>query len=156
MIGLSAVGGSGRLKHEARGAPKVCRLHGAPSPNLKLALTASRCWCVYNPKSILHEPARGVKPFVYRDLAMNSRATSAPRFVRRTSLGPGEYRKNFRQIDREVIEAVTSPESDAVTPLMSKIYLRLVNAPEGCWERDGVLRFESELRETGQVKAWTV
>jgi hypothetical protein len=87
---------------------------------------------------------------------MSLHAPSAPRFVRRTSLGPGEYRKNFRQIDREVIEAVTSPESDAVTPLMSKIYLRLVNAPEGCWERDGVLRFESELREAGQVKAWTV
>lgn len=87
---------------------------------------------------------------------MSLHAPSAPRFVRRTSLGPGEYRKNFRQIDREVIEAVTSLESDAVTPLMSKIYLRLVNAPEGCWERDGVLRFESELREAGQVKAWTV
>jgi hypothetical protein len=87
---------------------------------------------------------------------MSLPAPSAPRFVRRTSLGPGEYRKNFRQIDREIIEAVTSPESDAVTPLMSKIYLRLVNAPEGYWERDGVLRFESELREGGQVKAWAL
>lgn len=87
---------------------------------------------------------------------MSLRTSSAPRFVRRTSLGPGEYRKNFRQIDREIIKAVTSPEADAVTPLMSKIYLRLANAPEGCWERDGVLRFESELREVGQVKAWSV
>jgi hypothetical protein len=87
---------------------------------------------------------------------MSMPALSAPRFVRRTSLGPGEYRKNFRQIDREVIEAVTSPEADAVTPLMGKIYLRLVNAPLGCWERDGVLRFESELREAGRVKAWSV
>jgi hypothetical protein len=83
-------------------------------------------------------------------------ALSAPRFVRRTSLGPNEYRKNFRQIDREVIEAVTSTEADAVTPLMGKIYLRLVNAPPGCWERDGVLRFEYELREAGRVKAWSV
>jgi hypothetical protein len=83
-------------------------------------------------------------------------ALSAPRFVRRTSLGPNEYRKNFRQIDREVIDAVTSPEADAVTPLMGKIYLRLVNAPPGCWERDGVLRFEYELREAGRVKAWSV
>jgi hypothetical protein len=83
-------------------------------------------------------------------------ALSAPRFVRRTSLGPGEYRKNFRQIDREVIDAVTSPEADAVTPLMGKIYLRLVNAPPSCWERDGVLRFEAELREAGRVKAWSV
>jgi hypothetical protein len=87
---------------------------------------------------------------------MNMPALSAPRFVRRTSLGPGEYRKNFRQIDREVIEAVTSTEADAVTPLMGKIYLRLVNAPPGCWERDGVLRFEYELREAGRVKAWSV
>jgi len=83
-------------------------------------------------------------------------ALSAPRFVRRTSLGPNEYRKNFRQIDREVIDAVTSPEADAITPLMGKIYLRLVNAPPGCWERDGVLRFEYELREAGRVKAWSV
>lgn len=87
---------------------------------------------------------------------MSLRPLSAPRFIRRTSLGPNEYRKNFRQIDREIIEAVSSPAADAVTPLMSKIYLRMVNAPDGCWERDGVLRFESELREAGQVKAWSV
>jgi len=87
---------------------------------------------------------------------MSMRALSAQRFVRRTSLGPDEYRKNFRQIDREIIEAVTSREADAVTPLMGKVYLRLVNAPNGYWERDGVLRFESEVREAGQVKAWSV
>ncbi len=87
---------------------------------------------------------------------MSMPALPAPRFVRRTSLGPNEYRKNFRQIDREVIEAVTSTEADAVTPLMGKIYLRLVNAPPGCWERDGVLRFEYEMREAGRVKAWSV
>ena len=87
---------------------------------------------------------------------MSLRPLSAPRFIRRTSLGPNEYRKNFRQIDREIIEAVTSPAADAVTPLMSKIYLRMMNAPDCCWERDGVLRFESELREAGQVKAWSV
>lgn len=87
---------------------------------------------------------------------MSFQALSAPRFVRRTSLGPDEYRKNFRQIDREIIEAVTSREADAVTPLMGKIYLRLVNAPNSYWERDGVLRFESEVREAGQAKAWSV
>jgi hypothetical protein len=87
---------------------------------------------------------------------MSLRPLSAPRFIRRTNLGPNEYRKNFRQIDREVIEAVTSPAADAVTPLMSKIYLRMVNAPDGYWERNGVLRFESEVREAGQVKAWSV
>src|SRR5205085_4133555 len=48
----------------------------------------------------------------------------------------------------------TSAEADKVTPLMSKIYLRLVNAPDRYWEREGVLRFEAECREGKQVKAW--
>jgi hypothetical protein len=86
---------------------------------------------------------------------MTAQPQFAPRFVRKTQLREGEYRKNFHQIDREVVEAVTSEEADQVTPLMSKIYLRLVNAPVAYWERDGVLRFEAETRE-GQkpVKAW--
>jgi hypothetical protein len=85
---------------------------------------------------------------------MTLQALSAPRFVRRTQLGPGEYRKNFRQIDGDVIAAVTSAEADRVTPLMSKIYLRLTHAPAQYWERDGVLRFEGELRDDGHVTAW--
>jgi hypothetical protein len=87
---------------------------------------------------------------------MTAQALEAPRFIRKTQLSPGEYRKNFQQIDREVIAAVTSAESDRVTPLMSKIYLRLVNAPDGYWEREGVLRFEAEVREGRMVKAWSV
>jgi hypothetical protein len=85
---------------------------------------------------------------------MTLHALSAPRFVRRTQLDPGEYRKNFRQIDGDVISAVTSREADRVTPLMSKIYLRLVHAPAQYWERDGVLRFEGELGDDGHVTAW--
>jgi hypothetical protein len=85
---------------------------------------------------------------------MTAQALEAPRFVRRTQLGPGEYRKNFRQVDGDVISAVTSPEADRVTPLMSKIYLRLVNAPAGYWERDGVLRFEGEQSGDRRVTAW--
>jgi hypothetical protein len=85
---------------------------------------------------------------------MSLQALSSPRFVRRTQLGPSEYRKNFRQIDGDVIAAVTSAEADRVTPLMSKIYLRLVHAPAQYWERDGVLRFEGELRDEGHVTAW--
>jgi hypothetical protein len=85
---------------------------------------------------------------------MSLRALSPPRFVRRTGLGQGEYRKNFRQVDCDVISAVTSREADAVTPLMSKIYLRLVNAPAQYWEREGVLRFGAELRDEGRVGAW--
>ncbi len=78
------------------------------------------------------------------------------RFIRRTELRPNEYRKNFQQIDREILSAVTSEEADRVTPLMSKIYLRLVNAPEKYWEREGVLRVEAEVRDEKLVKAWSV
>jgi hypothetical protein len=79
-----------------------------------------------------------------------------PRFVRRTTLGANEYRKNFHQLDREAVAAVTSAEADRVTPLMSKIYLRLANAPERYWERQGVLRIEAELKGEKVVKAWAV
>jgi hypothetical protein len=79
---------------------------------------------------------------------------SSSRFVRRTRLAPGEYHKNFHKLDAEAVAAVTSAEADRVTPLMSKIYLRLVNAPADRWEQDGVLRFEAEVRGGKQVKAW--
>ena len=85
---------------------------------------------------------------------MTATAPAPPRFVRRTQLGANEYRKNFRQIDGDVIATVTSAEADRVTPLMSKIYLRLAHAPAEYWERDGVLRFEGELRDDGHVTAW--
>jgi hypothetical protein len=87
---------------------------------------------------------------------MSLQPLPTPRFVRRTRLGPNEYRKNFRQLDREVINAVTSPEADRVTPLMSKIYLRLANAPENFWEREGVLRFEAGQAEGRPVRAWAL
>jgi hypothetical protein len=87
---------------------------------------------------------------------MNAQPLPTARFIRKTQLGAGEYRKNFHQIDQDIIAAITSPEADAVTPLMSKIYLRLVNAPAGYWERTGVLRFEAEIRDNRQVKAWLV
>src|SRR3712207_2563713 len=85
---------------------------------------------------------------------MSASALATPRFVRRTQLRSNEYRKNFRQIDGDVISAVTSHEADRVTPLMSKIYLRLVHAPAEYWEREGVLRFEGELRDDRHVTAW--
>jgi hypothetical protein len=87
---------------------------------------------------------------------MKARPLETPRFIRKTQLAQGEYRKNFHQIDNEVIETITSPEADRVTPLMSKIYLRVVRAPTKFWEREGVLRFEAECREGKQVKAWTL
>jgi hypothetical protein len=87
---------------------------------------------------------------------MTVRTLETPRFIRKTQLAQGEYRRNFHQIDNEIIETITSREADQVTPLMSKIYLRLVRAPTKYWERDGVLRFEADFREEGKpVKAWT-
>src|SRR5436190_1811845 len=95
--------------------------------------------------------ARGRRSVVRKEggrrAGLNNRAATddlgvrRPRFIRRTALGAHEYRKNFRQIDCDVIAAVTSAEADRVTPLMSKIYLRLVSAPPEFWEREGVLYF---------------
>ena len=87
---------------------------------------------------------------------MSAQALEAPRFIRKTQLAPNEYRKNFHQLDNDIILAITSPEADQVTPLMGKIYLRLTTAPAHYWERDGVLRFEAEWREGKHVKAWSV
>ena len=87
---------------------------------------------------------------------MSAQSLPSPRFIRKTQLAPGEYRKNFHQIDRDIIAVVTSAEADRVSPLMSKIYLRLVNAPDKYWERDGVLRIEAEVRGERVVKAWAV
>ena len=78
------------------------------------------------------------------------------KFIRKTQLSANEYHKNFFKLDEEIIAAITSAEADKVTPLMSKIYLRLVNAPDQYWEREGVLRFEAQCREGKQVKAWDV
>ena len=87
---------------------------------------------------------------------MAAQPNFSERFVRRTQLSANEYHKKFLKLDEEIIEAVTSVEADRVTPLMSKIYLRLINAPWQYWEREGVLRIEAECREGGHVKAWTV
>ena len=85
---------------------------------------------------------------------MAAQTLEVKRFVRRTRLGPDEYRKNFRQLDGEVIVALTSAEADVVTPLMSKVYLRLANAPEGHWEREGVLRFVGREADGRWATAW--
>lgn len=84
---------------------------------------------------------------------MFATALASPRFVRRTRLGPNEYRRNFHQIDNDVLAAITSAEADRVTPLMSKVYLRLVSAPAEFWEREGVLYFSAGEREGCTIKA---
>lgn len=85
---------------------------------------------------------------------MQATTASSPRFVRRTNLHEGEYRKNFRQIDRDAIEIVTSDAACRVTKLMSKVYLRLIDAPLHFREQEGVLRFTGEERENGWQTAW--
>lgn len=84
---------------------------------------------------------------------MTATALAGPRFVRRTRLGANEYRRNFHQIDHDVLAAVTSAEADRVTPLMSKIYLRLVSAPAEFWECEGVLYFSAGEEGGRPVKA---
>lgn len=104
---------------------------------------------------ILEAQAGTVKQLVLEEALMSAQALEAPRFIRKTQLAPNEYRKNFHQLDNDIIQAITSPEADRITPLMSKIYLRLTTAPTQYWERDGVLRFEAEWREGKHVKAWS-
>src|SRR5215213_4807659 len=87
---------------------------------------------------------------------MAVQALEAPRFIRKTQLSEGEYHKNFQKLDVDVIRTISSAEADRVTPMMSKIYLRLTTAPTGHWEREGVLRFEADWREGKHVKAWSV
>jgi hypothetical protein len=84
---------------------------------------------------------------------MSLQPLPAPRFVRKTQLTAGEYRKNFHQLDHDVLTAVTSAAADRVTPLMSKIYLRLVSAPTEFWEREGVLYFALRDSEGRPIKA---
>lgn len=84
---------------------------------------------------------------------MAGQALEARRFVRKTQLGPNEYRKNFFQLDADVISAVTSAEADRITPLMGKIYLRLVSAQPEFWEREGVLYFGAGDEGGQPVKA---
>jgi hypothetical protein len=89
-------------------------------------------------------------------IIMSTNALTTPRFLRKTVLAENEYRINFRQVDNDVIEVITSREADAVTPLMSKIYLKLVNAPSRYFEGPGVLRFEEESREDKRLTAWQI
>jgi hypothetical protein len=76
------------------------------------------------------------------------------RFVRRTMLREDEYRKNFRQIDRDAIELLKSAEARKVTHLMGTLYLALIDAPPEYWEREGVLRFAGDAGERGARTAW--
>ncbi len=80
--------------------------------------------------------------------------TQTPKFLTRTTLLPGEYRANFRQIDRDAITLVRSKAARQVTKMMAHIYLCLLDAPLRLREREGVLRFAGEVREGKTVTAW--
>lgn len=107
-------------------------------------------------RKTLYRAAEATVEQKVKGIEMAAQPNVSERFVRRTQLSANEYHKNFLKLDEGIIAAVTSAEADRVTPLMSKIYLRLVNAPTRFWEREGVLRFEAESREGNHVKAWVV
>jgi hypothetical protein len=81
-------------------------------------------------------------------------AREVPGFVRRTYLGANEYHTHFRKVDCETISKLTSEEASRACSQMCKVYLSLVNAPAGRWEREGVLRFTGEESEGKWLTAW--
>lgn len=85
---------------------------------------------------------------------MTAQPLPTRRFLRKTTLSTNEYNTNFQMIDRDILEVISSSVADKVTPLMSKIYLRLLQTPKGCLEGQGVLRFEGEITEGKRLKAW--
>jgi hypothetical protein len=81
-------------------------------------------------------------------------AVTSPKFLRQTTLRGTEANTNFKMLDDDVAEAITSAEADEVTPLMSKVYTRLLLTPAGMREGVRVLRFAGEEREGKWVTAW--
>lgn len=81
-------------------------------------------------------------------------AAASPKFLRKTTLRGTEANTNFKMLDDDVAEAITSAEADAVTPLMSKVYTRLLLTPAAMREGARVLRFAGEEREGKWVTAW--
>lgn len=82
-------------------------------------------------------------------------ATKAtPPVSRSTERKTNEARSQQKEIHSDIISALISNEADAVTPLMSKIYLTLINAPSTYFEREGVLHFISEEQDGEWQSAW--
>src|SRR5215210_2195066 len=82
------------------------------------------------------------------------RAVTAAKFLRKTTLRETEVNTNFRMLDDDVAEAITSTAADEITPLMSKIYTRLLLTPAEWREGERVLRFAGQEREGKWVTAW--
>ena len=86
---------------------------------------------------------------------MTAHALDTPKFLRKTALCPNEFNTRFRMIDDDVLAAVSSGEADKVTPLMSKIYLRLLQTPDELREAERKLRFTGEEVGAGKwLTAW--
>jgi hypothetical protein len=83
-----------------------------------------------------------------------AQAATSPKFLRKTTLRGTEANTNFKMLDDDVAEAITSAEADEVTPLMSKVYTRLLLTPAALREGARVLRFVGEEREGKWVTAW--
>lgn len=81
-------------------------------------------------------------------------AFTAAKFLRKTTLRDTEANTNFRMLDDDIAEAITSVAADDVTPLMSKVYTRLLLTPAEWREGERVLRFAGHEREGKWVTAW--
>ena len=57
-------------------------------------------------------------------------------------------------IRQDIMELITSDEADQVTPLMSKIYYRLLLAPSEWWDSSESLRVRGSTREEVSTTAW--
>jgi DNA-binding transcriptional regulator YhcF (GntR family) len=81
-------------------------------------------------------------------------AATSQKFLRKTTLRGTEANTNFKMLDDDIAEAITSAEADEVTPLMSKVYTRLLLTPAQMREGGRVLRFAGEERAGKWVTAW--
>lgn len=81
-------------------------------------------------------------------------AVTSPKFLRQTTLRGTETNTNFKMLDDDIAEAITSLEADEVTPLMSKVYTRLLLTPAEMREGTRILRFAGEGSEGKWVTAW--
>jgi hypothetical protein len=103
----------------------------------------------------LHRASELSSPIFREESKMTAaHAATSPKFLRKTTLRGTEANTNFKMLDDDVAEAITSVEADAVTPLMSKVYTRLLLTPAGMREDVRVLRFAGEEREGKWVTAW--
>jgi hypothetical protein len=59
------------------------------------------------------------------------------------------------EVSQDIIELISSEEADHVTPLMTKIYYRLLIAPSEWWESNEALRVRGSTREAVATTAMT-